>query len=234
VWRTQSWGGSPAALEANCPEFTTSATQPGCGDFVPIGNGAPSTQLTAAAWGTRAGGAVASLTRAAQDTGTLWAATSTGRVFVSSNANAAAATVAWNRLDLGSPGPNRFVTSIAVDSTNAAHAWVSYSGYNVNTPSQPGHVFEVFWTGGGTASWVDRSFNLPDFPITAVVRDEVTGDLYASSDFGVMRLPAGSTTWAVAGTGLPMVAVSGLTISSRARTLYAASHGRSAWSLALP
>jgi hypothetical protein len=234
VWRTQSWGGTPAALEANCPEFTTSATKPGCGDFVRIGNGAPSTQLTDAAWGNRAGGAVASLARAAQDTGTLWAATSTGRVFVSSNANAAAATVAWNRLDLGSPGPNRFVTSIAVDSTNAAHAWVSYSGYNVNTPSQPGHVFEVFWTGGGTASWVDRSFNLPDFPITAVVRDEVTGDLYASSDFGVMRLPAGSTTWAVAGTGLPMVAVSGLTISSRARTLYAASHGRSAWSLALP
>ncbi len=35
VWRTQDWGGNQAFLEANCPEFTTSAAQPGCGDFVP-------------------------------------------------------------------------------------------------------------------------------------------------------------------------------------------------------
>ena len=59
------------------------------------------------------------------------------------------------------------------------------------------------WTGTGAATWVDRSYNLPDFPITAVVRDDVTGDLYAGSDFGVMRLPNGQTTWTVAGTGLP-------------------------------
>ena len=41
VWRTQDWGGNQAYLEANCPEFTTSAVQPGCGDFVPIGRRAP-------------------------------------------------------------------------------------------------------------------------------------------------------------------------------------------------
>ena len=29
VWRTQDWGGDQATLEANCPEFTTSADQPG-------------------------------------------------------------------------------------------------------------------------------------------------------------------------------------------------------------
>ena len=39
IWRTQDWGGSQAYLELNCPEFTTSGTQPGCGDFVPIGGG---------------------------------------------------------------------------------------------------------------------------------------------------------------------------------------------------
>jgi len=62
----------------------------------------------------------------------------------------------------------------------------------------------------------------------------MTGDLYASSDFGVMRLPAGSSTWTVAGSGLPMVEVSGLTIVPEQRILYAATHGRSAWSLKLP
>ena len=57
VWRTQDWGGDQTFLEANCPEFTTSAAQPGCGDFVRIG-GAPTTDLTAAAWGNRGGNAV--------------------------------------------------------------------------------------------------------------------------------------------------------------------------------
>ncbi len=95
-------------------------------------------------------------------------------------------------------------------------------------------MFEVTWSGSGPATWVDRSYNLPDFPITAVVRDDVTGDLYAASDFGVMKLPNAATTWAVAGSGLPMVEVAGLTIVPGARILYAATHGRSAWSLSLP
>jgi hypothetical protein len=236
VWRTQDWGGSQAYLEANCPEFTTLATQPGCGDFVVIGDGAPSTQLTSGAWGTRAGGAVAWIQRAPQNTGTAWAATGTGRVFITDNANDPAASVHWNRLD-PSPAtidPNRAISAIYVDPANAHHAWISYNGYNVNTPTLPGHVFDVTWSGAGAATWVNVSYNLPDFPITALVSDDATGDLYAASDFGVMQLPFGTTTWAVAGAGLPMVEVPGLTIVPGARTLYAATHGRSAWSLALP
>jgi hypothetical protein len=49
-----------------------------------------------------------------------------------------------------------------------------------------------------------------------------------------MRLANGATTWTLAGTGLPMVEVPGLTIVPSARILYAATHGRSAWSLKLP
>jgi hypothetical protein len=94
-------------------------------------------------------------------------------------------------------------------------------------------VFEAVRT-GPTATFTDISYNLPDFPITALVRDDGTGDLYAGSDFGVMRLPKGSTTWVVAGSGLPMVEVAGLTIVSQERKLYAATHGRSAWMLNLP
>ena len=114
---------------------------------------------------------------------------------------------------------------------------MSYNGYNINTPTTPGHVFEVNWDGTSStsaATWTDISYNLPDFPITALVRDDVTGDLYAGSDFTVMRLPNGSTTWSMAGTGLPMVEVPGLTIVPGARVLYAATPGRRAWSLGLP
>jgi len=245
VWRTQDWGGNQAYLEANCPEFTTFAGQPGCGNFVPIGppgatdltDTTPVTHvppLPPVYGGTRIGGAVAWIARAPQNTGSIWAATSTGRVFITENANDPAASVVWNRVDVGSIGPNRFVSAIYIDPTNARHAWISYSGYNANTPAQPGHVFEATWSGSGAATMVDRSYNLPDFPVTAVVRDDVTGDLYAASDFGVMKLPNTTTSWEAAGGALPMVEVSGLTIVPSSRILYAATHGRSAWSLTLP
>ena len=167
----------------------------------------------------------------------MWAATGTGRVFITDNANAAAATVHWNRVDPNPANlntPSRAISAIYVDPANAHHAWISYNGYNVNTPAQPGHVFSVTWSGVGPATWVDVSNNLPDFPITALVRDDVTGDLYAASDFGVMKLPNATTTWVAAGTSLPMVEVSGLTIVPSSRILYAATHGRGGWSLALP
>jgi hypothetical protein len=242
VWRTQDWGGDQATLEANCPEFTTSGTQPGCGDFVQIGP-AGDTDLTVTTNGgtTRAGGFVAAIARTASNTGTMWVATTTGRVFISQNADAAAGSVTYTRLDTmpsATADPGRFVSGIFVDPANPNHAWISYSGYNFNTPAQPGHVFEVTYNPGTPdATWTSLDnpggMPFPDFPATGIARD-TNGDLYVSNDFGVMVLANGSTTWAVAGTGLPMVEVAGLTIVPGSRVLYAATHGRSAWKLTLP
>ena len=56
---------------------------PTCGDFVRIGP-AGNTDLGGTGYGTtRAGGVVAAIERSAGDTGSLWAATSVGRVFIS-------------------------------------------------------------------------------------------------------------------------------------------------------
>src|SRR5262249_16140110 len=98
VWRTQDWGGDQTYLETNCPEFTTSGSDAACGDFVIIGDGIPSTDLTSSLWGDRSGGTVSAVVRSSTDSSTLWAATSTGRVFFSSNADAAAGSVVWWRL----------------------------------------------------------------------------------------------------------------------------------------
>jgi hypothetical protein len=234
VWRTQDWGGDRAFLEANCPEFTTDGANPACGDFVRIGP-AGATDLTSAAYGAdRAGAFVSAVERAPSNTGTLWASTNTGRVFISDNANdPTASSVAWTRLDPSATNdPPRFVSSIYIDPANPNHAWISYSGYNINTPGQPGHVFEVTRV-GGTATWTNLTFNLDDLPVTDLVRDDATGDLYAATDFGVMRLATGATSWTVAAAGMPMVEVPGLTISSDARVLYAATHGLGGWQLNL-
>ena len=166
---------------------------------------------------------------------TAWAATTTGRVFITRNVDAEpASAVTWTRLDDDATTPNRFVSSIYVDPKDGNHAWISYSGYNSNTPSTPGHVFEVrFNPATGTSTWRDLSYDLGDLPITDLVRDDVTGDLYAGTDFGPIRLAAGTRTWTRAASGMPNVEITGLTILPKERILYAATHGLSAWRLNL-
>ena len=102
-----------------------------------------------------------------------------------------ATSVTWSRIDLPSPAtPSRYVTSIYVDPADGNHAWVSYSGYNVNAPG--GHLFEVqFNPATGTATWTNIDHNWGDLPVSDLVYDDVTGDLYASSDFGVSKLEDG-------------------------------------------
>jgi len=69
--------------------------------------------------------------------------------------------------------------------------------------------------------------------LNALVRDDLTGDLFVANDFGVLRREAKSGHWHVAAKGMPMVEVSSLAIDSTNRVLYAATHGRSAFRLRL-
>ena len=106
---------------------------------------------------------------------------------------------------------------------------------SMRSPAKPGHIFEVTYnSGAGTATWTDLSYDLGDVAVTDLVRDNVKGDLYAASDFGVYRLAAGTTTWVAAAPDMPNVEVAGLTIVPSERKLYAATHGLGAWSLNLP
>jgi hypothetical protein len=235
VWRTKTAGMGSMSLadfRKHCNEWTGDFTVP-CGDWQPLGG----PTLTDASFGDRAGGNTVAVERASSDTSTLWAATATGRVFISKNADAdPAASVSFTRLDtLAANDPNRFVSSIYIDPANANHAWISYTGFNAATPATPGHVFEVTYNqGAGTATWTDRSYDLGDLPITDLVRDDVTGDLYAGTDYGALRLESGATTWTLAASGMPNVEIAGLTIVPAQRKLYAATHGMAAWALNLP
>jgi hypothetical protein len=249
VWRTLDWAGDRDYLETHCPEFTAAINDPTCGDFIPMGSPAGANNagdLTGTLYGTsRAGGANSVVQRTKADRDTVWTATNPGRLFITHNARCGTATdatcVIWTRLDnlpSAANSPSRFLSGIATDPKNPNRAWVSYTGYSAATPATPGHVFEVVYDPkAGDASWTDLNVDgvNGDLPINGVVRDDVTGDLYVGTDFGVLTDKAGKAgAWSVAGTGLPMVEVSGLTIVPSARILYAATHGRSAWALLLP
>lgn len=273
VWRSWAFGAghtgdvpqdtSPdiSSAEANCPEFVTSGATPTCGDFMPLGGPAGSNKpgdLTGTTYGTdRTGGSISWLARDSGDHGTLWAATSAGRIFVTHNADATnPADVNWVRIDSSTSGasPTRFPSSIYVDASNPNHAWISYSGYNANTPSTPGHVFSVTTdgttTGGGAFTNLNveagtSGFPTPngdgDLPVADVVQDASTHTLYVATDFGVLSgNDDGTGAWRVMA-GMPRYEIMHLAIepSSREATcagggscphvLYAATHSQGIW-----
>jgi len=289
VWRTWAFGAGRAGqvpqdttpdiagYEANCPEFVTSGAQDGCGDYRPLGgpycDGLASTasipsclnqpgDLTGTVYGTdRSGGSISWLARDGADHGTLWAATSAGRIFVTHNADASdPATVTWHRIDSSTSGnsPTRFPSGIYVDPADTGHAWVSYSGYNANTPSTPGHVFEVRENGTAAGSGIFTNLNVEagtstyptpandgDLPVSDVVRDDAAHTLYVSTDFGVLRGDDdGTGGWHVTA-GMPRYMVMHLEIQPSSRvptctgggkckkTLFAATHSRGIWQMDL-
>jgi hypothetical protein len=240
IWRTQDAGGDRAFLEAHCNtavgEFPSDLLYTGaCGspaDWSPLG----SSTLTGAAFGaTKTGSNLSSLARS-KDGGTMWAGSGAGRVLISRNVNVDAASVTFTRID-GVTQPNRAVSSIYADPTNANHAIVTFSGFDAVTPATPGHVFDVVVDPvTGVATWTDISLDIGDQPVNDVVLDVASGDLYAATDYGVLRLAAGSQTWLPAAEDMPVVTVSGLTLAAGKhddRLLYAATHGRSAYRLRL-
>jgi hypothetical protein len=256
-----------AGYEANCQEFVVSGANPACGDARPLGGpictsaasctNSPGDLTGTVYGGDRTGGSISWLARTASDHGTLWAATSAGRIFVTHTADASdPATTMWHRIDNAS-SPSRFPSGIYVDPANASHAWVSYSGYNANTLATPGHVFEVT-EGTGPNSGVFTNLNVEsgtsafptptndgDLPVSDVVRDDDNQQLYVSTDFGVLRGDDdGTGGWHVTA-GMPRYEVMHLEISPSSRVascttgkkckklLFAATHSQGIWQMKL-
>jgi len=243
VWRTTDDLGGQSYMDTYCNEFFGTLAQP-CGNWQALGGpgGASNAgDLVSPQYGADKGGSyVVTIAQGdpnaqgAAERSPLWVGTRRGRVFVSTNANAENATdVVFHRIDTASQ-PTRFPSGISVDPRHPTRAFVTFSGYNAYTPATPGHVFEVHYQReSGTASWSDISANLGDQPILGVAFDPQTGRLYAATDYGVVVREAGGTTWGVAGSALPPVAVYQLVIDSASRSLYAVTHGRGIYRLDL-
>ncbi|HMC76541.1 MAG TPA: hypothetical protein VKH34_05400 [Vicinamibacterales bacterium] len=238
VWRTKNNGGSQAALEASC-RFAGGSAAASCGDWVPLGvafpfaaNSTPESasrapgDLTSSVYGAdRAGGIIVAAERSPADGGTLWAATSFGRLFISKNADAAGADVIFARIDTPSM-PNRFVTRVVADRGDANAAFIAYSGFNALTPASPGHVFRaVFNPSTRLASFTALDRDLGDLPVNTLAVDDAKGDIYAGTDFGPIVLRKGASTWELAGIGFPEALMVDLKFLPAQRLLVAATHG---------
>jgi hypothetical protein len=238
VWRTKNNGGGQAALEASC-RFSGGSAAATCGDWVPLGvpfpfqagsnadsaSRKPGDLTSDGFGGDRAGGIIVAAERSALDGGTLWAATSFGRLFISKNADAAGPDVAFTRIDTPVM-PNRFVTRIVPDRSDPNAAFVAYTGFNALTPSAPGHVFRaVYNPSSRIATFTSFDRDLGDLPINTLAVDDLKGDIYAGTDFGPIVLRKGSSTWELAGIGFPEALMVDLKFVPSQRLLVAATHG---------
>jgi Arc-like DNA binding domain len=191
-------------------------------------------------WGEdRSGGHIAIDAPAPSNRDVVWAGTSAGRIFITTNAGADDPTaIVWQRIDPTSEiDPPRYPSDIYVDPSDPYHAYITYSGYNAVTPTTPGHVFEVRFnpaTGVATFTNLDGSGPnaLGDLPVGTIERDERTGTLYAGTDFGLIKRTRLQSGWRAVG-GIPTTTIPNLAIDQSRGVMYVTTHGFGAWSLDL-
>jgi photosystem II stability/assembly factor-like uncharacterized protein len=108
---------------------------------------------------------------------------------------------------------------------SASVFWISYSAFG------RGHVFR---SADGGARWTNRSGNMPDIPINAIVVDPADHRrLFAASDHGVYETRNAGTRWTDFSNGLPNVVVGDMILHERRRVLIAGTRSRGAWEVNL-
>jgi hypothetical protein len=133
----------------------------------------------------------------------------------------------WHELALDGV-PQRYITSVAVDPGDAAHAWLSLGSYSrrwIPTAGY-GHVFET--TDGGE-TWTDVTGDLPDAPVYHLALQG--RHLVAGSEVGAFVAPTsgpGDLAWSRLGRGLPPVTVWDV-VTRPNGLVVAGTHGRGDW-----
>lgn len=167
-------------------------------------------------------GTVTTMAVAPTDSAVLYAGTDDGHLWVTDTGGES-----WRDISAGLP--YRWVTRVAVDPTDAATAYVTFSGLKWKDP-QP-HVFRTTDQG---EHWRDISGNLPDAPVNALAVDPVDPRVvYIGTDVGAFVTFDAGESWRVLGTGLPLVSVYDLKVHPAEHVLVAGTHGRSMYTLDL-
>ncbi len=124
---------------------------------------------------------------------------------------------------LNPPRAGAYISDIHISGVTGKVIWISTSRIG------GGHLFRSI---NGGKTWKDRSGNLPDIPINAIVVDpKNTRRIFAASDHGVYRTTNSGTKWTDYSNGLPNVVVGDLILHERRRVLRAGTRNRGAWEI---
>lgn len=185
---------------------------------------------------------VTSVSVAPSNNNVVYATTTDGRVWRTTNAGAGVAAT-WTNLT-GAPLPNRYATMVRADHASADIAYLSYSGFS-GFGDSVGHIFKTI---NGGSTWTDISGTaagaLPNAPVNDIAVVHLGAPLnfdaiFIATDVGVFECPdptSGTpcTTWSPVGSGLPKVPVVGLAFRQSSASLRAITHGRGVWVIETP
>ena len=153
----------------------------------------------------------------------VWVGHNNGHVYFTTNA--LAATPTWTKVDDNSPAlPDRWVSRIVIDPTDANRVTVSFMGFTSNN---------VWRTTNSGTTWAPLSGSgagaLPSVPVSCIVQHRVIrARFYAATDLGLYYTEDDGASWAPAVGGPSIVSIDEL-VWKNERTLVLATHGRSVW-----
>lgn len=175
------------------------------------------------------------------------AGTNDGNIWYGHGMNGGVADSAtWVNLTAGNAVlPNRPVMDVLVDivdDTDPAANAVGYAalgGFDQNTPSQPGHIYQVLCENHcATFVWRNVSGNLPNIPANSVaINPKVPGQVFAGTDWGLYYTDdvfAAEPVWQRFDNGLPRVMIWDMAVDRGFSTLAVYTRGRGAWAWPLP
>jgi hypothetical protein len=142
--------------------------------------------------------------------------------------------VDWSDMDAAMGVPDRYISGIAFNPTNANIVYVTLSGFEANTPNQPGHIYKgsnALDPGGPV--WANVT-PLVDLPFNCVAVDPTNpASVYVGTDLGIWWTPNATASWIHYGPsdGMPNVAVFDLRMNTNG-VVVAFTHGRSAFGFA--
>jgi hypothetical protein len=173
--------------------------------------------------------------------------TNDGNVQIGKNMGGGTANSAtWvNVTDGNSVLPNRPILDVAFDprSSNTAGApaiaYAAVGGFNANTPSTPGHVYQVTCTVDcASFAWADKTGNLPDMPVDSIIANpKYPQQVFAGTDIGLYvtdDITAQTPVWYRLQNGMPNVMVWDMQIDRGNTTLSVWTRSRGAYTWPLP
>jgi len=158
---------------------------------------------------TKGSGSITTIAVSQFDHNTIYVGASDGQVSVSRDGGVTF-TVSTTGL------PNRYVTRIAVDPSDATHALLTVSGF------ASGHVFETRTAG---SLWTDISGTLVDAPANSIAFVPGVG-IMVGTDVGVFQAPSPGASWIAGPAGIPNVIVYDLIYVPAANMVLAGTYGR--------
>lgn len=140
--------------------------------------------------------------------------------------------------------PNRAILGVVFDPTDHTRIYAAVGGFNTNTPTTPGHVFEFKWSG---SAWTrtNRTGNLPDVPASGIAVNPLNRkQVFVGTHFGFYYtddIDAATPVWTRYQWGLPNTVIQYLTVDRgptatpfQGTTLMAFTYGRGVYAIKLP